>query len=387
MSDIYTNTVNKVMDNNKNGSSIFENISEINKLKEPKEEKKNPVEKAMEGTRNNIANASAAYTPNLKSTKSASLADNPDFMEAENKRDKAKMQNASIPENKEKVEEAENNVQDIYKENLDALLNDNDEEALQAQNAITNTIADLKGSGQSTTPQGVMEGVGDQLGVKPKFDTNGFIIPEEESQWKRADLSGKLAMFGTILSCIVSAISGGNIPPINFNKIVGLDKQYTTYLASVKQYNDALSKGVEKKAEYKADTDYGTFLSNISEKDRRIMTDITSDYEYTKAVADQERLKTQGKVNEDLINAQQRAGINSMLYMYEKVKEGKLPKEAFEQFAEYVRATSGQGTWERAMNLIGQGSEAYKNLAEGTGKFVEGAGKGAGAVVDGVIPF
>lgn len=356
-----------------------ENLSKLNKMKEeyeasqkPKIEEKSSLEKAMESTRNNIAKASAAYTPNLRSTKSASLADNHEFMEAENKRDEAKMLNASIPGNKEKVEEAENNIQDLYKENLDALLKDDDEESLQAQNDITNAVAETKGSGEITTPGTIVDNLSKQYGISTNFTPDGKIVPTEESQWKRADLTGKLAMFGTALSCIVSALSGGNIPPINFNKIVGLDKQYTTYLANIKQYNDAISKGVEKEAENKANADYGTWLSSIPENERKIIENISSDYEYTKSVADQERIKTQGKETEDIINAQQRAGINAMLYMHEKVKEGKLPKEAFEHFAQYIRATAGQGAWERGMNLVSQGTEALGNVADA----IKGGNKG-----------
>lgn len=330
-------------------------LEELNKQKEsyiPKTEEKSYLEKSMEGTKKNIMNASAAYTPNLRSTKSASLADNPEFMEAENKRDEAKMLNASIPGNKEKVEEAENNIQDLYKENLDALLKDDDEEALQAQNDITNAVAETKGSGEITTPGTIVDNLSKQYGISTNFTPDGKIVPTEESQWKRADLAGKLAMFGTALSCIVSALSGGNIPPINFNKIVGLDKQYTTYLANIKQYNDAISKGVEKEAENKANADYGTWLSSIPENERKIIENISSDYEYTKSVADQERLKTQGEVNKDLINAQKQAGINAMLTLQQAVDEGKLSKEAFENWAKFHRADKGWDGIERFVNNL-----------------------------------
>lgn len=330
-------------------------LEELNKQKEsyiPKTEEKSYLEKAVEGTKKNIMNASAAYTPNLRSTKSASLADNPEFMEAENKRDEAKMLNASIPGNKEKVEEAENNIQDLYKENLDALLKDDDEEALQAQNDITNAVAETKGSGEITTPGTIVDNLSKQYGISTNFTPDGKIVPTEESQWKRADLAGKLAMFGTALSCIVSALSGGNIPPINFNKIVGLDKQYTTYLANIKQYNDAISKGVEKEAENKANADYGTWLSSIPENERKIIENISSDYEYTKSVADQERLKTQGEVNKDLINAQKQAGINAMLTLQQAVDEGKLSKEAFENWAKFHRADKGWDGIERFVNNL-----------------------------------
>lgn len=316
-------------------------LEELNKQKEsykPKEEK-SYLEKAMEGTKKNIMNASAAYTPDLGSSKDASLAGNPEFVEADKKRDEAKMNGTATD-----VAEAEADVQ--------ALLKDNDQESLQAQNDIQESIAETKGSGTPTTPQAVVTNLGNKYGFKTTFTPDGKMVPTEESQWKRADLAGKLAMFGTALSCIVSALSGGNIPPINFNKIVGLDKQYTTYLANVHQYNEAISAGAKKSAENQADADYGTFLNSLPPNERKIIENVSSDYEYTKSIADQERLKTQGKVNEDLINAQKQAGINAMLTLQQAVDEGKLSKEAFENWAKFHRADEGWGGIERFVNNL-----------------------------------
>lgn len=321
----------------------------------PKEEK-SYLEKAMEGTKKNIMSSSAAYTPDLGSTKDASLAGNPDFVEADKKRDEAKMNGTATD-----VAKAEADVQALYAS--ESTLKDKDPESLQAQTDIQEAVAETKGSGTPTTPQTVVTNLGNKYGFKTTFTPDGKMVPTEESQWKRADLAGKLAMFGTALSCIVSALSGGNIPPINFNKIVGLDKQYTTYLSNVHQYNEAISAGVKKSAENQANADFGTYMNSLPENERKIIENIASEYEYTKSVADQERMKTQGKVNEDLINAQQQSGINAMLYMYEKVQEGKLPKDAFEQFAQYIRATSGQGAFERGMNLISQGAGAVSDVA------------------------
>lgn len=309
-------------------------IEELNKQKEsyqPKkeeEEEKSYLEKAMEGTRKNIMNASAAYTPNLGSSKDASLAGNPDIVEAEKKRDEAKMNGN------------------------DASLKDTDQESLQAQNDIQEAVAETKGSGTPTTPQTVVTNLGNKYGFKTTFTPDGKMVPTEESQWERADLAGKLAMFGTALSCIVSALSGGNIPPINFNKITGLDKQYTTYLSNVHQYNEAISAGAKKDAENQANADYGTFLSSLPENERKIIENVSSDYEYTKSVADQERLKTQGKVNGDLINAQKQAGINAMLTLQQAVDEGKLSKDAFENWARFHRADEGWGGIERFVNNL-----------------------------------
>ena len=320
-------------------------IEELNKQKEsyvPKTEEKSYLEKAMEGTSNNIMNASAAYTPDLGSSKDASLAGNPDFVEAENKRDEAKMNGTSTD-----VAKAEADVH--------ALLKDKDQESLQAQTDIQEAVAETKGSGTPTTPQTVVESLGNKYGFKTTFTPDGKMVPEEESQWKRADLAGKLAMFGTALSCIVSALSGGNIPPINFNKIVGLDKQYTTYLANVHQYNEAISAGAKKSAENQANADYGTFLNSLPPNERKIIENISSDYEYTKSVADQERLKTQGKVQEDIIKAQAESAVSMLSSLQEALDKGLITQETFDNFLKYKRADMGEwsGMWERITNRAG----------------------------------
>ena len=339
-------------------------IEELNKQKEsykPEPKEKSYLEKAMEGTQKNIMNASAAYTPDIGSSKDASLAGNPDFVEADKKRDEAKMNGTATD-----VAKAEADVQALYAG--EASLKDKDPESLQAQNDIQEAVAETKGSGAPTTPQNVITGLGKKYGFKTTFTPDGKMVPTEESQWKRADLAGKLAMFGTALSCIVSALSGGNIPPINFNKIVGVDKQYTTYLSNVHQYNEAISAGAKKSAENQADADYGTFLKSLPPNERKIIENVSSDYEYTKSVADQERMKTQGKVNEDLINAQKQAGINAMLTLQQAVDEGKLSKEAFENWARFHRADEGWGGIERFVNNL-------SNVGNTASQFVPKVGK------------
>ena len=217
--------------------SIKENNSPLNAKKEeyesaPKVEETNPVVKAMEGSRDNGLKYSAAFTPNLGTqtkeglveAKDASLKANPDFLEAENKRDEAKMANRDIPGNEAKVDMAENEIQNLMK---GAQLNEADKEAYAAQNDIEEAVASTKGEGTPTTPETVITNLGKKYGMTTNFTPDGKIVPTEQSQWERADKVGKLAMFGTALSCIISALSGGNIPPINFNKIVGVDKQYT----------------------------------------------------------------------------------------------------------------------------------------------------------------
>lgn len=334
-----------------------------NKQKPSKTIKKNNLQAAMEGTRENLLKASAAYTPNMGSTKDASLKANPEVLEAEEKRNEAKLADARNSANNAAVEEAERGVQEAVNNAKDpeALpeLNETDEESAQAQGDIEEAVAQTKGNGQQTTPQTVLTNVADKYGFGLlKFDENGqIIVPDlkEESQWKRADTAGKLAMVGTVLSCIVSALSGGNIPPINFNKIAGLDKQYTTYLANIHQFNEAVASGVKKESENIADADYASYMNNLPQEERGILENISSDYEYTKSAADQERLRTQGQVSKELINAQAASAVNYLIALQDAYDKGLITDKTFNLAVEKARADFGQwsGLWERITERAG----------------------------------
>ena len=350
-------------------AELSKKIDEYNSKNKSASKPKTYLEQQMEKSRENGLKMSAAYTPNLGSTESASLKNNPDFLAADKKRDEAKMQNASIPENKVAVEQAENEVQDLYKDKLAELL-EGDKEAIQAEADIKKAVGDIKGSGKRTTPENVITNLSREYGISTNFTPDGKIVPTEESQWKRADLAGKLAMFGTALSCIVSAMSGGNIPPINFNKIVGVDKQYTTYLANVHQYNEAISAGIKKEAENKADADLENYVSNLPEERQKTIMNIMSGYEYTKSLADQARMDNQAKNTKFIIDAQYQAGLEAMKALAEAKKAGAINSGDIEALASYINATNGRGTLERGVDAAKGISEAYENVATGTGNLI-----------------
>ncbi len=341
-------------------AELDKKIAEYENKNKPASKQKIPLEQAMEGSRNNLLKMSAAYTPNLGSTESASLKENPDFLALENKRDEAKMKDRSNLSNRAAVGEIENDIKNLSEDKFreltsQATLNEDDPEALQAEADINKAVGDTKGEGKNTNPEDVIANLSKEYGISTNFTPDGKIVPTEESQWKRADLAGKLAMFGTALSCIISAASGGNIPPINFNKIVGVDKQYTTYLANVHQYNEAIQAGVKKEAENKADVDLGNYLKDVPEEERRIITDALSDFEFTKAEADKERLEKQGEVSKELIIAQATAAYDALTRLHQYVREGKITQEDFDNLVKYTKASMGKwsGWFERYMPNIG----------------------------------
>lgn len=362
-----------------------ERLGKLNKLKDDYLAKGQPKKSwsDFEGTRENYLKNAAAYTPNMNSSKDASLKANPEILAADEARNEAKMADARNSANNAAVEEAEANVQNTVKkvsaEDTEAPeLSETEPAAVQAQSDIEQAVAETKGSGTPTTPQTVLTNVADKYGFGLlKFDENGkIIVPDikEESQWKRADTSGKLAMFGTALSCIVSALSGGNIPPINFNKIMGIDKQYTTYLANVHQFNEAVSSGIKKESENIADADYASYISSLPPKEKEVLENISSGYEMTKAEADKARLGKQGEVQEGLIKAQAEAAVDYLIRLQDAYDKGLITDKTLEIERNKTRADNGQwwGWIERAAAVrpranIGKSKEGNLGINLGLG--------------------
>ena len=98
-------------------AELDKKIAEYESKNKPASKPKTYLEGQFEKSKDNGLKMSAAYTPNLGSTESASLKENPDFLAADKKRDEAKMQNASIPENKTAVEQAEKKCKTFIKIN------------------------------------------------------------------------------------------------------------------------------------------------------------------------------------------------------------------------------------------------------------------------------
>lgn len=130
---------------------------------------------------------------------------------------------------------------------------------------------------------------------------------------------------------------------------MGVDKQYTTYLANVHQYNEAIQAGVKKEAENKADADLGNYLKDVPEEERKIITDVLSEFEFTKAMADKERLEKQGEVSIDIIRAQASAAYDALAKLHKYVRAGKITQKDFDNLVKYTRANMGKwsGAYER----------------------------------------
>lgn len=229
-----------------------------------KEEKEAPLKAAQK----NVAKASAATDAPLASKKDVSM-DSKDkavkpVIEAEKKVNEAKMKDVRNPENQIAVNNAENEMIEADKavdknvtENLepekdiDTKIDNiaaeagivipeeakNTQEVAFAMDALQN--GDFVDLSKITLPTG--EGL-----FQVNFDKNGNAYPPERAEIPKPALESRgAAAFFTVMSVLLSAFTGGLVPPINFGKLLGTEEYWDRVYEQNKNVADLMNKGAE----------------------------------------------------------------------------------------------------------------------------------------------
>lgn len=228
--------------------------------------KDNPTVKAMFGAKKNVAKASAATDAPLASKKDVSMASEDKavkpVIEAEKKVDEAKMKDARVPENQIAVNKAEDemieadktadtdvteNLEQDIDSKIDAIASEagitipeeakNSHEVVFAIDALQNDNAvDLS---KITLP------TGESL-FQVNFDKNGNAFPPERAEIPKPALESRgAAAFFTVMSVLLSAFTGGLVPPINFGKLLGTEEYWDRVYEQNKNVADLMNKGAE----------------------------------------------------------------------------------------------------------------------------------------------
>ena len=229
-----------------------------------KEEKEAP----LKGAQKNVAKASAATDAPLASKKDVSMASEDKavkpVIEAEKKVNEAKMKDARNPESQIAVNNAENEMIEADKatdtaatENLEPEQNietkidniaaeagitipeeaKNTQEVTFAMDALQN--GDFVDLSKITLPTG--EGL-----FQVNFDTNGNAYPPERAEIPKPALESRgAAAFFTVMSVLLSAFTGGLVPPINFGKLLGTEEYWDRVYEQNKNVADLMNKGAE----------------------------------------------------------------------------------------------------------------------------------------------
>ena len=230
--------------------------------------KDDPTVKAMFGAKKNVAKASAATDAPLASKKDVSMASEDKavkpVIEAEKKVNEAKMKDARRPENQIAVNNAENEMIEADKA-TDTAVTENLEPEQDIDTKIDNIAAEAgitipeeaKNTQEVTFAMDALQNgnfidlskitlpTGEGL-FQVNFDTNGNAYPPERAEIPKPALESRgAAAFFTVMSVLLSAFTGGLVPPINFGKLLGTEEYWDRVYEQNKNVADLMNKGAE----------------------------------------------------------------------------------------------------------------------------------------------
>lgn len=228
--------------------------------------KDDPTVKAMFGAKKNVAKASAATDAPLASKKDVSMASEDKAVQpvikAEKKVNEAKLKDARKPENQVAVNSAENEMIEADK-NADTAVTENLEQDIgskidtvaakagiaipeEAKNTQEITFAmDALQNGDFVDLSKITLPTGEGL-FQVNFDKNGNAYPPERAEIPKPALESRgAAAFFTVMSVLLSAFTGGLVPPINFGKLLGTDEYWDRVYEQNKNVADLMNKGAE----------------------------------------------------------------------------------------------------------------------------------------------
>lgn len=229
-----------------------------------KEEKEAPYKAAQK----NVAKASAATDAPLASKKDVSMASEDKavkpVIEAEKKVNEAKMKDARVPENQIAVNNAENEMIEA-----DKAVDKNVTENLEPEQDIETKIDNIAAEAGITIPEeakntqevafamdALQNGnfvdlskitlpTGKEI-YQINYDQNGNAYPPKRAEIPDPALKSRgAAAFFTVMSVLLSAFTGGLVPPINFGKLLGTEE----YWDRVYEQNEAVTNLQNKGAE------------------------------------------------------------------------------------------------------------------------------------------
>ena len=229
-----------------------------------KEEKEAPLKAAQK----NVAKASAATDAPLASKKDVSMASEDKavkpVIEAEKKVNEAKMKDVRNPENQIAVNNAENEMIEADKA-VDKNVTENLEPEQDIDTKIDNIAAEAgivipeeaKNTQEVTFAMDALQNgnfidlskitlpTGEGL-FQVNFDKNGNAYPPERAEIPKPALESRgAAAFFTVMSVLLSAFTGGLVPPINFGKLLGTEEYWDRVYEQNKNVTDLMNKGAE----------------------------------------------------------------------------------------------------------------------------------------------
>lgn len=230
-------------------------------------------------------------------------------------------------------------------------LDEDDDPATTAQAKDLIEEKTIAGSDGKQVPSEIASDIGIKINEDGSYTPSDVNPWKADSKFKNADLTGKLSIAATAFSVIVSALSGGNIPPINFNKITGTDEKYQAYLKTVNNWNNtvinpARAKVSETKAENESTklmNDFDSRNPNAYKNVANLKSLLPNALEMGRAEADKMRIEAQATGDAAVIAASEKATASvitdTLKYIKEAMDNGTIDKKTA-QFLAYGSAAN-----------------------------------------------
>lgn len=366
--------------------------------------KDDPIVKATFGAKKNAAKASAATTAPLASKKDVSMASEDKAVkpaiEAEKKVDEAKMADSRNPENKIAVNNAENEMIEADKavdknvtENLEPEQDiDTKIDKIAAEAGITipeeakNTqevafAMDALQNGDFTELPKITLPTGEGL-FQVNFDKNGNAYPPERAEIPKPALESRgAAAFFTVMSVLLSAFTGGLVPPINFGKLLGTEEYWDRVYEQNKNVADLMNKGAEQNLMNEVQNKQTQERINIADANKDKLNSYAqlqeaeaggTGYQQAALSAELQKSLQENQLNMDLtklkLTFEQQKDMANLLYDQEvkkvvnQIQAMKDKGMSTDEIAKYMSSMAGNTSVKRFFDYFGQGTQGAANL-------------------------
>lgn len=209
-----------------------------------------------------------------------------------------------------------------------------------------------EGSGSKVNPDGTI--TPPTTNPFEKDDLDKYDPSKTKSEFEYADKSEKVLMAATALSLIISIATMGHIPPINFTRILGVDKRYDAYLNQIDKYNTtvmnpAVAKVKMTEAENKNAglvDDYVKTHPDAYKTFAEIETLIPAELKQQEAEYQKLVIETQNSADINLEKTKEKMASqlfgDELAYFVKLYDEGKITQEGLQNYAYALAAKNGQ---------------------------------------------
>lgn len=365
-----------------------------------KEEKEAP----LKGAQKNVAKASAATDAPLNSKKDVSMASEDKavkpVIEAEKKVNEAKMADSRNPENQIAVNNAENEMIEADKA-VDKNVTENLEPEQDIESKIDSIAAEAgivipeeaKNTQEVTFAMDALQNgnfvdlskitlpTGKEI-YQINYDQNGNAYPPKRAEIPDPALKSRgAAAFFTVMSVLLSAFTGGLVPPINFGKLLGTEEYWDRVYEQNEVVTNLQNKGAEQNLMNEVQNKQTQERINIADANKDKLNSYAqlqeaeaggTGYQQAALSAELQKSLQENQLNMDLtklkLTFEQQKDMANLLYDQEvkkvvnQIQAMKDKGMSTDEIAKYMSSMAGNTSVKRFFDYFGQGTQGAANL-------------------------